>query len=131
MTSSTARGAAAPTLGPAFWVAAAVTLVSAFVSLGYSVAGVIADGASDEYALYAASRSVALAAAAIAVLTARSTRVLLVVGGAMTIVQAFDGLIGLTIDDTVKTVGPFAAAVVTAVALGFAAREARRPGARR
>jgi hypothetical protein len=43
-----------------FWVCGLMALVSALVSAGFSIAGLIGDGAGDSYALYAASRSVAL-----------------------------------------------------------------------
>ncbi|WP_286218855.1 hypothetical protein [Paraoerskovia sediminicola] len=108
--------------GAAYWAAATITVLSALISLGYSVAGVLGDGASEDFALYAASRSIGLAVAALLVLTSRSLRVLLVVGATMTVVQVFDGFIGLSIGDTVKTVGPFALAALTAVALMVAYR---------
>ncbi len=94
-------------MSSAFWLCAAITAVSAVVSLGYSVAAVRSpEGPGRTNALYAFSRSLALAVAAVVVLFARSEDWLKAVAVAMTIVQAGDAVIGVQIRDRLKTVGP-------------------------
>lgn len=102
----------------AFWVCAAITAVSAFVSLGYSLAALRAPGASDRTSsLYAAARSLALAIAAVAALFVGSRDFLVAIAVTMTIVQAADALIGARINDRLKTVGPAATAAANAIAV--------------
>jgi hypothetical protein len=91
----------------AFWVCAGVTTASAFVSLGFSVAAVVsARDAARTTALYAWSRSVALAVASLVPLVSQTRSSLLTVALAMVIVQALDAVVGVTIHDRMKTFGP-------------------------
>ncbi len=102
----------------AFWVCAVVTTVSAFVSLGYSVASLIrSDTPARASSMYAAARSIALAAAATVVLFASSSAYLEVIALVMVIVQAADAIIGAIIHDRLKTIGPAVTSLANALAL--------------
>jgi hypothetical protein len=108
-----------------FWFCAGVTLLSAIVSAGFSVAGLLTEGA-DRYAQYAASRSVALLIAALVVVALRARAATLVLAGCMTLVQFFDGWIGVLAHDPGKTFGPFALAALNAAAAVLYLRGERR-----
>jgi hypothetical protein len=102
----------------AFWVCAGVTAASALVSLGYSVAAVVS--ALDQArvnAMYALSRSVALAAVVLVPFFSQTRSSLLTIALAMVIVQALDALVGATIHDRMKTLGPASLGAVNLVAL--------------
>jgi hypothetical protein len=121
-----ARGAKAG-MSRRFWFCAGMTLLSAVVSAGFSIVGLFSDGA-DRYAQYAASRSVALLIAALVIAALRARAATLALAGCMTLVQFFDGWIGLAAHDPGKTFGPFAFAVLNAAAaaLYLRAERARR-----
>jgi hypothetical protein len=102
----------------AFWVCAGVTTASAFVSLGFSVAaGVSAHDEARTTALYALSRSVALAVVSLVPLFSQTRSSLLTIALAMVIVQALDAVVGATIHDRTKTFGPAALGMLNLVAL--------------
>ena len=102
----------------AYWVCAAVTVVSSVVSAGYAVAGLrAATGATRVPSLYALARSVALVAVAAASLFAGSIGFLAAAAIAMIVVQALDAVVGATIKDRVKTFGPAATAAFNLAAL--------------
>src|ERR1700730_4114035 len=90
-----------------FWICALMTLLSAGVSAGFSLEGLLGPGSGDSFARYAASRSVAL---------------LLTVLIAIAVVQAFDGVIGALAHDPLKPYGPFAFAVLNGLAVGWLLR---------
>ena len=101
----------------AFYVCAAVTAVSAIVSLGFSIAAALGKaGEARTMALYACARSVALALASAPPLLTGSTPWLLAVACAMTVVQACDAAIGVTINDRMKTLGPAGLALLNLAA---------------
>ena len=100
-----------------FWVCALLTLLSAGVSAGFSLAGLLGSGNGDSFARYAASRSFALLATVLIAIGARSLTAIAFLGIAMTAVQAFDGVIGALAHDPSKTYGPFALAVLNALAV--------------
>jgi len=104
-----------------FWTCALMTLFSAGVSAGFSLAGLLAS-AGDTFARYAASRSIALLAAVLMAIAARSRTAIAFLGIAMTSVQALDGVIGALAHDPSKTYGPFAFAVLNALAVGLLLR---------
>lgn len=106
-----------------FWICAVVTLLSAGVSAGFSLAGLLGPGKDDIFAQYAASRSVALLLAVLVAIGIRSRMAIAFLGIAMTVVQAFDGVIGALAHDPSKTYGPFALGVVNALAVGWLLRE--------
>jgi hypothetical protein len=96
-----------------FWSCALVTLLSAGVSTGFSLAGLLGPGCDDSFARYAASRSVALMLTVLIAIGVRSRMAIAFLGIAMTVVQAFDGVIGALARDPSKTYEPFAFAVPT------------------
>jgi hypothetical protein len=106
-----------------FWSCALVTLLSAGVSAGFSLAGLVGPGSDDGFARYAASRSVALLLTVLIATGVRSRMAIAFLGIAMTVVQAFDGVIGALAHDPSKTYGPFAFAVLNALAVGWLLRE--------
>jgi hypothetical protein len=101
-----------------FWVCAVVTVISAVVSLGYSIAGLIRASDADRTAsMYACARSVALAGVAVVALFAGSTPFLVAIAIAMVIVQAADAVVGGVTRDRLKTIGPAATAAANLAAL--------------
>lgn len=96
----------------AFWTCAAITAISAAVSFGYAAVGLrqSPDGAARTASQYAFARSAALLVAAVTAPFAGSTGFLAAVAIAMVIVQGADSLIGISIRDRVKTIGPAATA---------------------
>ena len=100
-----------------------MTLLSAGVSAGFSLAGLLGTGRHDSFAQYAASRSVALLLTVLIAILVRSRIAIALLGIAMTVVQAFDGVIGALAHDPLKTYGPFAFAVLNALAVGWILRE--------
>jgi hypothetical protein len=105
-----------------FWICALITLLSAGVSAGFSLDGLFGSGSSDTFARYAASRSVALLLTVLIAIGIRSRTAIAFLGIAMAIVQAFDGIIGAQAHDPSKTYGPFAFAVLNALAVGLLLR---------
>jgi hypothetical protein len=105
-----------------FWSCALVTLLSAGVSAGFSLYGLLDSGNSDSFARYAASRSVALLLTVLIAIGVRSRSAIAFLGIAMSIVQAFDGVIGALAHDPSKTYGPFAFAILNALAAGWLLR---------
>jgi hypothetical protein len=106
-----------------FWSCALMTLLSAGVSAGFSLAGLLGPGSDDTFARYAASRSVALLLTVLIAIGVRSPIAIAFLGIAMTAVQAFDGVIGALAHDPSKTYGPFAFAVLNALAAAWLLRE--------
>lgn len=121
--------AASITRTRAYWTCYAATAASAVVSLGYSVAATRPGGLTASDPLYATSRSAALATFALSAPRWRTGGVLLAAAATMTLVQALDAVIGLTVDDPVKIAGPAATAALTAItALLYArSRHAQQP----
>ena len=116
-----------------FWLCAVMTLLSASVSAGFSLVGLFGPGSGDSFARYAASRSVALLLTIVIAICVRSGMAVAVLGIAMTVVQAFDGIIGALAHDPSKTYGPFAFAVFNALVVIWLLRgkqEERRSGPR-
>ena len=115
----------AATRGAAFWICYAVTVISAGVSVTYSVLAVIDGGLEASDALYATSRSVALVVLALVAPMFRSDAGLLAIAVAMTIVQGIDSFIGAVQGDVSKTIVPAVLCIVTIVAATFLARSNR------
>jgi hypothetical protein len=105
-----------------FWSCALMTLLSAGVSTGFSLAGVLGQGSDDSFARYAASRSVALLLTVLIAICVRSRMAIVFLGIAMTVVQAFDGVIGAVAHDPAKTYGPFVFAVLNGLAVSWILR---------
>ena len=106
-----------------FWSCALVTFLSAGVSAGFSLAGLLGPGRDDSFARYAASRSVALLVTVLIAIGSRSRMAIAFLGIAMTVVQAFDTVIGALAHDPLKTYGPFVFAVLNALAVAWLLRE--------
>jgi hypothetical protein len=100
-----------------FWICAAITGVSALVSAGFSVAGLIGPAAGDTVARYAASRSVALLIAVLCCMALRSRKGIAALALVMSLVQGFDGIVGALAGDSAKTYGPFVFAAANFAAL--------------
>ena len=102
----------------AFWICAGVTAASAFVSLGFSSAAVpSARHEARTLAMYALSRSVALAAVSVVPLIAQTRSSLLTIALAMVVVQALDAIVGGIVRDRMKTFGPVSLGAANLVAL--------------
>jgi len=110
-----------------FWACALITLLNVGVSAGFSLAGLLGSGNGESFARYAASRSVALLVTVVIAIGVRSRTAIAFLGIAMTSVQAFDGVIGALARDPSKTFGPFALAILNALAVAWLlrGREAR------
>jgi hypothetical protein len=101
-----------------FLVCATVTAVSAFVSLGFSIASVPrANGQLRTLALYACARSIAFAIISAVPLATGWSLWLEAVAVGMIILQALDACVGIVIRDPMKTLGPAAIAVANLAAL--------------
>jgi hypothetical protein len=98
-------------LGRAYWTCAGFTMFSAIVSAGFSLLSLRMAG-GHEYALYAASRSVALPLAVIYAMAMRSRGGMAALAIAMTLVQLFDGIVGLRLHDPGRAYGPMAFAAI-------------------
>ena len=98
-------------LGRAFWLCAGFTLLSAIVSVTFSLLSLrMASG--HEYALYAASRSIALPLAVLYAMTRRSRGGIAALAFAMTLIQLVDGFIGLQLHDPRRAYGPIVFAAI-------------------
>lgn len=105
-------------MSAAFWITAAITLISAAVSFGFSVAAVRrGTGAARTSALYTLARSVAILIVAIGALFVNSLGVVAAVAGIMVVTQAADAVIGIVTRNRPATVGPVVLAIVNLAAL--------------
>jgi hypothetical protein len=111
------RSARAAQTSSAFWTCAIITMISALVSAGFSIAGLFGPSHGDVFERYAASRSIALPIAVLCCIGFRSRESIAALAFVMTLVQGFDGLIGVLAHDPAKTYGPFVFALVNFAAL--------------
>jgi len=107
--------------GGAWRIAAVVTAINALTSAGFSLAGLFTalptdDAAAKVFAMYAAARSLPLAAAVLWLIYARSIRTLGHVAIIMAAIQACDALVGIVQRDLGKTLGPAVFAIATLAA---------------
>ena len=109
-----------------FWCCALMTLLSASVSAGFSLNGLLGSGHSDSFAHYAASRSVALLLTVLIAISVRSYSGIAFLGITATIMQTFDGVIGALAHDPSKTYGPFAFAALNTLAVAWLLRGQQR-----
>jgi hypothetical protein len=98
----------------AYWFCAVVTVLSAFTSLGFSIAALASGGLNARYAF---SRSVALAIAGAIPLLRPSQTWVEAVASAMVTVQVADAVVGGLQRDAMKTIGPAVLAIINLVAL--------------
>ena len=108
-----------------FWTCTIITTISALVSGGFSVAGLLGPSGGDRFALYAASRSIALLMGVLCSMAFRSREAVASLALVMTLVQGFDGIIGVLAHDAAKTYGPFAFALANFVALSWLLRSGK------
>lgn len=114
-----------------FWICALITIASALTSAGFSLAALSSLGDAHVNALYGVSRSLSLAFGSLLVVFLRSHIGLMAIAFLMTLVQAGDAVIGVVINDPMKTYGPAFLAVVTGVVLFLLFRETSRPNLRK
>ena len=101
-----------------FLICAGMTTLSAGISLGFSVAAARStQGPVRALALYASVRSLTLVAASLASFAVDGTGWLEAVAASMIVVQAGDAIVGITIKNLMKTIGPFFTAAMNAAAL--------------
>ncbi len=101
-----------------YYFCAAITLISAVVSLGFSVEAIIKGKENNKInALYTSSRSVALLCVSIVPIFIFSKEIMIVTSVGMIIVQFLDGFVGIKIRNTFKTLGPFITAIVNCIVL--------------
>ena len=112
-----------------FWTCAIVTTVSALVSASFSVVGLLGPSSSGSFERYAASRSIALLIAVLCCIGFRSRDAIAAMALVMSLVQGFDGLIGVLAHDPTKTYGPFAFALINFAALVWLLSSPRDGGA--
>jgi hypothetical protein len=98
-------------LGREYWTCAGFTLFSALVSASFSLLSLRMTG-GHEYALYAASRSVALPLAVIYAMALRSRSGIATLATAMTLVQLFDAIVGFHLNDPGRAYGPLVFAAI-------------------
>jgi hypothetical protein len=98
-------------LGRAYWACAGFTLFSAIMSVTFSLLSLRMAG-GHEYALYAASRSVALPLAMIYAIALRSHGGVATLAVTMILVQLFDGIVGVLLHDPGRAYGPFVFAAI-------------------
>ncbi len=101
-----------------FYICALITAISAFTSLGFSAQEALSVRNKEQTtALYAASRSIALAIASLIPFFYHSYPLLAAVAVTMIIVQAIDAVIGFKIKNQLKAYGPAATALFNLLAL--------------
>jgi hypothetical protein len=99
-------------------VCATITAISAFVSLGFSIAEVPrANGQIRTLALYTCARSIAFAIISVVPFATGWSLWLEAVAVGMIIMQVLDACVGVAIRDPKKTLGPAAIAVANLAAL--------------
>jgi len=111
----------------AFWICATVTAISAIVSASFSVAWLLGAGIHDRFALYAASRSIAIPLVVLIFMGFRSRGGMAAMALTMSLVQLFDAVIGASSHDASKTYGPLFLALIGFVSLAFLLRSSERP----
>jgi hypothetical protein len=110
-------GARASQASLAFWICGIITTASALVSAGFSLAALFGPSGADILGRYAATRSIALPIAVLCCIGLRSRNAVAALALVMSLVQGFDGVIGLLAHDPAKTYGPFFLALVNFAAL--------------
>jgi hypothetical protein len=125
-----------PSQTTAMRVASLITAINVLTAIGFSVAGLIdptsmlpagdvPTDASFIFALYAAARTIPLAAATLVAIYKRSELALQVLGTVAGIVQVLDAGVGLYQHDLGKSIGPLVIAVLQFLALYLLNRSAR------
>ena len=111
----------------AFRLAAWITAINVLVASGFAIAGLVAPQAilppgaapgeaSSVFALYAAARSLPLAAFALWAIARRNVQALIVLGALAGVIQLLDAGVGLVQHNVGKAIGPLVIAVLQAFA---------------
>lgn len=91
-----------------YYVCAGITLISAVLGVGFSIGAIVKEKGKDkENALYMFARSLALMGIAFVPVCIEAEKILIIITGAMLLVQVIDGCIGIGIKSRMWTVGPF------------------------
>ena len=102
----------------AYWTCAAITSLSAFISLFFSTRAVMtSSGLTQTNALYATARALPLAVVSLVPFFHHSRSWLIALAVILTSVQALDALIGVRIRDRKETWGPASTAALNLAAL--------------
>ena len=109
-----------------FWTCTIITTISALVSAGFSVVGLLAPSSSDSFARYAASRSIALLIAVLFCLGVRLREGIAALAVVMSLVQGFDGIIGILAHDPARPIAPLF--LPSRISLGLCGCWAHRKG---
>jgi hypothetical protein len=96
-----------------FLICAGMTMLSAAVSAGFSIAALMGRGQGDIYAFYAAARSLPLAVVVLGLLWHRSGIGMATMALTMGLIQGCDAGVGLFTGDIGKIAGPAVLAVAT------------------
>jgi hypothetical protein len=110
----------------AFWICATITAISATVSASFSVVGLLGPGIHDPFALYAASRSIAIPLVVLIFLGFRSRAGIAAMALTMSLIQLLDAVIGVISHDSSKTYGPLFLALMGFLSIAFLLRSSER-----
>lgn len=101
-----------------YYISAGVTLISAVLGTAFSIGAVVKGRGKDrENALYMFARSLALVGIALIPVFMEVNEILILITGAMLLIQVIDGCIGIAIKSRMRTVGPFIMAAGHAICL--------------
>lgn len=101
-----------------YYLIASITLLSAVLGLLFSIQAVRASEKINRLnALYMLARSTAIVLMAVIPLCVKTSGFLIVITGAMLIIQIIDGIAGIYIKNRMRTIGPFIMAFLHAVCL--------------
>jgi len=104
---------------PRFWTCALVTNLDAFVRVTYAVAAMFAESNDDGADIYAISQGLALILVAIGCTALRSLVGLATTAFFVTLVQVFDGIVGLLTQDPTMKYWPILLAFINAISLAW------------
>jgi hypothetical protein len=104
---------------PRFWTCALVTNLNAFVRLTYAVAAMYADAGDGGADIYDLSQSVALIVVTISCTAMRSPIALATTASFVTLLQLFDGIVGVLTQDPTMKYWPIVLAFINAISLAW------------
>jgi hypothetical protein len=102
---------------PRFWTCALVTSLDALARVAYAVAALNGEPDIGNDAIYAVSQSLALLLVAMACAALRSRIALTTIAFLVTLLQVFDGIVGLLTQDPTMKYWPLALALINTIAL--------------
>lgn len=104
----------------AYYLTACITSLSAFLGLAFSIYAIRnSDNQEKTNALYMFARSVAIVFISIIPFFRGSGVLLFIITSSMLIIQVIDGIVGIYIQNRMRTVGPFIMAVLHAICILF------------